>query len=120
MIFGLLLTELLTFYSANYFGDGNVNCLCGHDDLHNGVECTEESSSTAQYFRTSKRRRVRPRIKLFVEENQNALESSINFYDESSKASLSSVESSSENNFPVQLDENSTLKRFLSKAPLSL
>ena len=53
-------SELLTFYSADYFGDGNVNCLCGHDDLHNEIKCTQESSSTAQNFRTSKRRRVLP------------------------------------------------------------
>ena len=58
-------SELLTFYSADYFGDGNVNCLCGHDDLHHEVKCTQESSSTAQKFRTSKRRRVLPRVKLF-------------------------------------------------------
>ena len=43
-------SELLTFCSANYCGDGNVNCLYCHDDLYHGVECTQEYSSPAQNF----------------------------------------------------------------------
>ena len=49
---------------------------------------------------------------MFVEEKQNALESLINFYDECSNASLISVKSSTEINFPVQIDENSDIETF--------
>ena len=27
-------SQLMVFYSSNYFGDEIVDCLCGHNDLH--------------------------------------------------------------------------------------
>ena len=98
-------SQLMAFYSSNYFGEDNVDCLCGHNDLH-GLKVNDVETDTlccSQISESKKRRRVLPRIKF--QERSTVLEGFINFYDECSNLSTTSLESSLEINFPVNIGE---------------
>ena len=74
--------ELLTFYSKNYFGDGNRNSLCGYKEAHVD-ESLEREDVLVSVQRPKRRRKVKTLIKISCsDERVSQLSSMIRFYDE--------------------------------------
>ena len=105
--------ELLVFYSANWFGPGNIHCLCGNSSEHKNDEKLLLNQDREDMCLV--RRKKKKVAKLAVNNtSQEGLTGLVEFYCELSNASVDSVDQeTSQENQQLIPDESATDPVFL-------
>ena len=112
--------ELLVFYRANWFGQGNIHCLCGNSSEHKNDEKLLLSLDREDMCLV--RRKKKKVAKLAVNNtSQEGLTGLVEFYCELSNASVDSVDQeTSQENQQLIPDESATDPAFFSDENISI